>query len=375
VLEQRVADRNRELAALYDVTAVASEALPLPIMLARSLAHVLDAMRSQAGAIYLFDQEDHTLTLAVQQGQSGLVPVDAPLLGRVVANGEAWIIPDLAADPHMHALPPAVWQALALVPMHAAGQVLGILSIARAQGHPPFNVEETALLMTIADEVGVVVESARLRERAGQVAVMEERARLARDLHDSVTQLLYSLNLFARAGQEAHRQGKPAEVAHHLRELGAIAQQAFREMRLLVYELRPLALAQVGLVGALQQRLEAVEKRAAIETKLLAPAQALDLSARVEDALYHIAQEALNNALKHAGASQVTVRLGMDEAHVALTVADNGVGFDSQALADQGGLGLLTMRERAEQVGGTLTVQSAAGTGTTVRVEIERLGD
>jgi signal transduction histidine kinase len=129
-------------------------------------------------------------------------------------------------------------------------------------------------------------------------------------------------------------------------------------------------LAQEGLVGALQQRLEAVEKRAGVQTQLEADT-GLDLPGPLEEALYHIAQEALNNALKHAEATGVTVRIKTSNDRVELEVADNGKGFDPQATDHKGGLGLTNMRERAEKLGGTFTLQSAPGKGTIMKASLE----
>jgi signal transduction histidine kinase len=146
-------------------------------------------------------------------------------------------------------------------------------------------------------------------------------------------------------------------------------------MRLLVYELRPLALREVGLVGALQQRLDAVERRAGIDARLIVlggdpgGGQEVELPADVEDALYRIAQEALNNALKHAKPSSVTVTLRIED-RVVLEVADDGSGFDVGVVDGAGGIGLDSMRERAEKVGSTLTIRSAPGEGTEVKVTI-----
>jgi signal transduction histidine kinase len=134
-----------------------------------------------------------------------------------------------------------------------------------------------------------------------------------------------------------------------------------------VHELRPLALEKEGLVGALQQRLDAVERRAGMDARLIVEGE-LDLLPDVEEALYRIAQEALNNALKHAAATMVRVSIHADEDKVVLEVADNGKGFDPQAVSDEGGMGLTTMRERAEKLGGTLVLISAPGEGTTVTV-------
>jgi signal transduction histidine kinase len=338
---------------------------------------VLEAMRSQAGLIYLLDETGERLHLAVKQGLSAdlaleveTLPAGDSLPGWVIEHGDPLIVPDLAFESRSLMANRSNLQAYAGVPMRASGQVLGVLSVARAREQPHFKVEEVALLTTIADQVGVVVESARLRQLAEQSAVMEERARLARDLHDSVTQLLYSVNLFASVGREAYNLGDLAQVNSCLSELGQIAQQALKEMRLLVYELRPLALAQDGLVGALRQRLEAVERRTAVQAQLQADVR-LDLPGRIEEALYHIAQEALNNALKHAAATAVTVSIGTINGRIELEVTDNGAGFDPRVVEGQGGLGLTSMRERVEKLGGALTILSMPGEGTKVTVSLE----
>jgi signal transduction histidine kinase len=181
---------------------------------------------------------------------------------------------------------------------------------------------------------------------------------------------LYSVNLFATVGREAYNLGDIAQVHNCLVELGQIAQQALKEMRLLVYELRPLALTQEGLIGALRQRLDAVERRAGVQAQLLAETM-LDLPRQVEEALYHIAQEALNNALKHAAATAVTVRIEASNGRLELEVTDNGSGFDPQAAEGRGGLGLVSMQERVEKMGGELTIFSRPGEGTKVRVKLE----
>jgi signal transduction histidine kinase len=376
-LEQRVADRTRELTALYEVTAVASESLDLETTLERLLERVLVAMRGRVGAIHLLNEVDQTISLAVQQGlaadlitQLEVLPLNKGLQGWVIEHNQPLIVPDLASDPRAIQGPDINLQSYLGAPMRARGQVLGVLSVARTTGQAQFILEEIALLASIADQAGAVVESARLRQQAEQTAIMEERARLARDLHDSVTQLLYSINLFASAGREAYHLGDLDHVNNCLAELGQIAQQALKEMRLLVYELRPPALEHDGLVEALQQRLNAVEARAGVKTQLLAD-QIPELPGPIEAALYHMAQEALNNALKYARAASVTIQLSTEDHQVALEIADDGLGFDPAAVAGQGGLGLVSMRERAEKLGGDLTILSTPGKGTKIRVSLK----
>jgi signal transduction histidine kinase len=345
-------------------------------MLEQLLDRVLVAMRTGMGYIHLLNEADKALYLAVQRGlpsemliQIEAIPLDSSLAGWVFKHGETLLVPDLATDSRAVQMADGNDLAYVGVPMQARGRILGVLSVL-GQKEYLFNAEEVALLASVADQVGVAVENARLRQQAERAAVMEERERLARELHDSVTQLLYSVTLFAGAGERLARTGKLDNPENYLAELGEIAQQALKEMRLMVYELRPPALEREGLVGALQRRLEAVEERLGMEVRLLVE-QETEMPTPMEEDLYRIAQEALNNALKHATATAVIVRLCIDGKGVALEVADNGQGFDLDIASDVGGMGLINMRERAERLGGSLTILSASGEGTKVIVSIQ----
>jgi PAS domain S-box-containing protein len=212
-----------------------------------------------------------------------------------------------------------------------------------------------------------ITERKRAEEAMGHLAVMEERQRLARDLHDSVTQALYSLILFAEAGYDSARAADLPQVRHYLSRCGETAQQALKEMRLLIYELRPQVLEQEGLVGALRRRLEAVERQAGVETQLLVESL-IELPADVETDLYRIAQEALNNILKHSAATRVIVRIGADGAALQMEIVDNGKGFDLESVGERAGIGLASMRERVERLGGSLRIASKPGEGTRTQV-------
>ena len=202
-----------------------------------------------------------------------------------------------------------------------------------------------------------------------------------------MTKLLYCLTLFAKtAGVLADKRhpiesGDLSAVKHNLVRIGETAGQALKEMRLLVHELRPLDLRHEGLVEALRRRLNAVEGRANVKARLVTK-ELGPLSMLVEEGLYRIAQEGLNNALKHAAATSVTVYLHLkdeaDELHPAdkhqpaieLEIVDDGVGFDLKAVHDMGGMGLTTMQERAERLGGSLTIHSSVGEGTRIQVRV-----
>jgi signal transduction histidine kinase len=249
--------------------------------------------------------------------------------------------------------------------MQAGGQVLGLLTVL-CEPDRAFTQEEMALLGSLADHIGLVVEGDSLRQLSQQTRVLAERQRLARDLHDSVVQQLYGLVTLAEAGQAQLEVAASDDIQHTLVRIGETTRQALKEMRQYVHQLRPAVVADEGLVGALHQRLAAVEGRADVQARLLAD-PSIELPVPVEDALYHIALEALNNALRHARANSVTVTLGSQAQRIVLAIVDDGCGFDPETTG-QAGMGLANMRERAEGVGGILTVTSRPGAGTRVEV-------
>ncbi|MBN1139827.1 MAG: hypothetical protein JXM73_24865 [Anaerolineae bacterium] len=216
----------------------------------------------------------------------------------------------------------------------------------------------------------IQVEQA-LRQSEREKAIIDERNRLARELHDSVAQSMYGVTLLAEVISQLLSAGRADQVAGYLAELKGTAKESLAEMRLLIYELRPRVLEEEGLASALQARLEAVESRAGLEIAFhLDGTPALD--AEVEGALYGIAQEALNNVLKHAQARRVAVSLGEDGQCVTLEIHDDGNGCDPGEARRSGGLGLRGMEERAAEIGARLQIDSVAGSGTTVRVVWER---
>ena len=251
------------------------------------------------------------------------------------------------------------------VPMVVRDRPIGLLSLTSPR-HDAFSARDATLAMAIARQAAVAIENARLHERAQQAAVLDERQRLARELHDSVTQSLYAMALYAEATTRAMAEGDRESATANLQQISESTQEALGEMRLLLYELRPPLLEEQGLAAALRSRLHAVEARAGLTTEFQSSGEER-LAADQEQELYRLAQEALNNVLKHAHATRVSVRFEAGPGGTLLEIADNGVGFATSA--DGGdGYGLPGMRERAERLGGTLEVESAPGKGTRVRV-------
>ena len=254
------------------------------------------------------------------------------------------------------------------VPIVAADGVIGAFYLTEKLAAPDFSDEDDELIGLLAAHAAIAITNARLQEQARELSVVAERNRLALELHDAVSQKLFGLVLSAEAaGTLLDRD--PAAARDQVERLQALAQDALEELRSLVFELRPLDLELDGLGGALRKhvglvgRLEGLEIELTIENEPPAdPARDLEV--------LRIAQEAIQNAVKHAQASHVTVVLRGDGGRLLLEIEDDGVGFDPAAEGIRSRrLGLTSMEERAERLGGTLEIRSAAGAGTTVRLE------
>lgn len=355
--EKALQKAHNELHVLYEIASITNEISNLNLILERSLERILAVMRSSGGTIHLWNDELDVLLPTVARGIEPYRFPDAEFVNQVYCRAQ-----------HVRATKKGeravgFWG----VPMRAKGQVHGVISIL-VDADAQISADDLALLTSIADQIGIAVENARLYRQSQHLAVAEERRRLARDLHDSVTQSLYSLTLFAEAGQRLLRSGEIERVEKYLDRLNQTAQDALKEMRLLLYELRPWALESGKLVETIQHRLDSVERRSGLTAHLIT-SPLPPLPPRFEENLYHITLEALNNALKHAFASAVTVELCADDNEIRLDVVDNGAGFDRDAVLRMGGMGLSNMRERAEELGGSFVVESSvSGTqGTKIR--------
>jgi signal transduction histidine kinase len=386
-LEQRVREQTRELIALYEVSAVASRAENLDVLLRETLDQTLSTLRSPVGMIYLLPgtvegmgrETDDALHIATHQGLSAeqvsaiqMLPMDTAEVDWVMRHQQPLLVthveePSLEdASPLRRAIGT---NNLLLAPLRAEHHIVGLLVLA----HDPatsFTVREISLVASIADQIGISVWSEHLRQ---ETLLHEERHRIARDLHDAVTQSLYGVVMLTEAGHvQLQTLDVPAEsqgtLTQLLETIGDTARQAIKEMRLFIHQLQPPGLREQGLVGALHQRLATVEGRANVEARLLAD-ETLKVPLEVERALYQIAQEALNNALRHAQASTVTVYWGREGRHAVMEVRDDGVGFDPENVSDPG-MGLVNMRQRAKAIGARLKIIAVPGGGTRIRVMI-----
>ena len=366
-LDQRIAARTRELSTFFDLTTLAIGSEELSEMLDAVPGRILELGTCDAMCIHLFDEERTILALAAQgnispsmRRQLQAIPLRRGSLRRLEQLGEPLVI---TAQSGATPLPPQLH--LEGFPSYVGVPFAGGWASYYRASIEGFSLDESSLLVALAEQIGVSVENHRLRQRIEAAVTLEERGRLARDLHDSVTQSLYSLSLFARSGRDALEDGDTGRLASSLTKVEDTSLQSLREMRLLLYELRPMALGQEGLVRTLEQRFEAVERRAGIKATLAyAASDSLELPQAIERELYYLAMEALNNTVKHAQASAVSVLVELSPLQVKLEIADDGCGFEPQQ--PSGGYGLVHMRERVEKLGGRLQISSAPGAGTRI---------
>jgi signal transduction histidine kinase len=252
------------------------------------------------------------------------------------------------------------------VPLMVQERLIGALSINQDQPQA-YTYRHAILAMAIANQAAIAIENARLYEDGQRLAVLEERQRLARELHDSVSQALYGIGMGASTARELLERD-PAKAAGPLDYVISLTDAGLAEMRALIFELRPDSLEKEGLVAAFTKQAAALGARHNLNVRTEFCDEPT-LPFETKEALYRIAQEALNNTVKHARATEVAIRLGDYEGEITLEVQDNGLGFDP-GREFPGHLGLKTMQERAAKLGGTLEIESNPGQGTLLRASI-----
>lgn len=370
--EQRRADQfrlinqaGREITLILDVDEVLKQVTQM-IQQAFGYYHVAvgllegDEVVYHAGAGELWDDPDFQFKPArLKVGIEGLT-------GWVAAKGQPLLVPNVSQDPRYVWMHDARTRSELTVPVMVKGQVIGVLDV-QSDRLNAFDDTDLAVLQSLAHQLGAAIENVRLYEQAQQAAVVEERSRLARDLHDAVTQTLFSASLIAEA-VPASWELDQHEGQQLLEELRQLTRGALAEMRTLLLELRPAALAETSLGDLLYQLAEAAMGRIGIPVTMTMSGDCA-LPADVHVALYRITQEALNNVVKHARASQAEISLQCTATPTGraaeLRVRDDGRGFHiADVPPDHLGLGI--MRERAEGIGANLEIESEVGQGTCV---------
>jgi PAS domain S-box-containing protein len=385
ILEHRVEIRTREIErrrqvadGLRDILTILNSNLPPGEILNYVVAQASRLLDADASAIYRLHPENQTLSIQTSYGlpseyiaKQGAViggkgrTIQAALTRRPVAIPDLSIIIDEGDETsrfRRETLMDSGYGALLAVPLTVKDEVYGSLVL---YYHKPcdFSAEEINLAVTFADQAALAIENARLQSQVEQAAILAERNRLARELHDSVTQTLFSASLIAEVLPKLWER-RVDEGRRRSEELRQLTRGALAEMRTLLLELRPSRLTEVSLHELLRQLAEAVNGRARVPVTLEL-GQEMSLLPDVQIAFYRTAQEALNNVAKHAQASQVEINLDTKLSKVVLRIRDNGRGFDFDSIRPNS-LGLTIMRERAEAIAADLSVRTQIGQGTEV---------
>jgi signal transduction histidine kinase len=375
------AEQRRQVAeGLRDILSILNSNRPLQEVLDYIVAQACRLMGTDAGALYRLEPEGEELVIQAHQGmpegyaEEVTIPVGRGAVGRAALLRQPVAIDDvplsMAEDPVVFSGPRRKhlarlanrYKSLLAVPLVVKDQVYGGI-VLYYPSKRAFGDEEVALAATFGDQAALAIENARLRAQAEQAAVAAERSRLARDLHDAVTQTLFSSSLIAEVLPRLWERS-PEEGRRRLEELRQLTRGALAEMRTLLLELRPSALTEAALPDLLRQLAEALTGRARVPASVSVQGER-ELSADVQIALYRIAQEALNNVAKHSGATKATIQLKADESGVELVIVDDGRGFEpDQVGPDHLGLGI--MRERADAIGASVNIDSQPGNGTRV---------
>lgn len=378
-------------ALLADIGRRLTSTLDLSQLLQETMQQAMAVMQAHASSLMLLDPETNELVMEIVHGnkreklQHFRMPITQGIAGWVARTGEPLIVNDPAADPRFNPNVDRhtgfVTRSILCVPLQIKGRTIGVLQVLNKPSETGFDEEDLELLRTLASQAAIAIENARLyrnlQEEHDKIIRAQEEVRreLARNLHDGTVQLLSALAMSADFARQLSKRS-PELLETELETIRQLANRAIQETRTLLFELRPIILETRGLAAALESYVERLNERGSPgpHITLEIPFGLPRLPATIERTLFAIIQEAVNNALKHAGATtiQVTVRLTSTALEVA--VQDDGEGFDLQQIqatyAHSGSLGLVNMRERAELIEADLRIESAPNEGTRVIVRL-----
>jgi|GEM_PF-1867061 len=383
--EQLLAERaraNERLSALYDVAVTLNQSLDPDEVQQLALEKLLTYTGMNAGSVFLVDERSGRFTLALavntvaRDESARIVAHDEDsladlagyldsdemqrLLGRIAARGRLTKIA-LPRLPHYR----GPYRTGVVIPLRWKGRELGVLGLVSYRDLR-LSQDATQLMEALATQLGTALEHARLAAQSRRLAISEERNRIARDLHDSVTQMLFSISLMAQALPSLIER-QPERAVERAQRLADLSRGALAEMRMLILELRPAMLREMGLVMALQRHVEGWSCREEIAASIRVEGLQRRLPHAYEEALFRITQEALANVAKHAGAGHVEIVLDFAPDTVSLTIDDDGIGIP---IPLPGGFGLASMRERIAALHGTLTIEPRPEGGTRVWAQV-----
>jgi signal transduction histidine kinase len=335
---------------------------------ARSLAGARYAALGVPGEAGTFAEFIVDGLTAREQAAIGPLPRQHGMLAVMLREGKPLRLDDIRADPRFWGWPAAhpVLTDVLGVPIKEGDDTLGFIFAACKTDPGGFTERDERLVSLFAAHAAIALTNARLYERGRELSVLQERARLARDLHDAVSQKLFSVRAKARAAAVLVERD-PARAVEEIGSVAELAGQAHAELRAVIDGLTPPELAAGGLASSVRAYAVLAGRTHDADVAVRA-AELPALGQQLQTAIYRVAQEAIGNALRHSGSRQVSVCLSRRQRMVVLEVSDDGSGFEPRV--PHAGLGLASMRERARSVGGKLTITSAPGTGTRIRLSV-----
>lgn len=366
---QETERRANELATVAQLSAVATTLLHEDALLAQFIQLTSQHFAPQQISLYLLDDSSRLFPVSSTgvREDDAVLPGESSLLAAVVREGRGQIARhniDLPLETAVHERPAPAQQILSelAVPMKMQDKLIGVLHVAAPYGMK-LDQSHLRVMGTLADLIAVAIGNVRSYRKGQALAALEERTRLARELHDSVSQALYGIALGATTAR-SQLDKDPALARAPLDYVMGLAQAGLKEMRTLIFDLRPEFLEDAGLVNALGRQAELLQMRHGIHVHTSLPREP-ELSNEVKESVYRVAREALHNIMKHAQATQVDIVMEEEDGSYTLMIQDNGLGFDPES-AFPGHLGLQSMRERMADLGGSLAITSSLGQGTRV---------
>jgi signal transduction histidine kinase len=376
---------NTQLLALRDAALAISADLSLSETLKRIVKAAAELSQARYAALGVPDSLGEFLAEFVTVGMSaeteariGHHPRGLGLLGVLLKEGQSLRLRDLHEHPRSVGFPPhhpPMTSFLGVALVHK-GRTIGNLYLTDKLGADEFSAEDQRLIELLAAHAAIAIENAHLYQQVQQLRVLEERQRIGMDLHDGVIQSIYAVGLTLEFVNGQLTDGDLAGANERLRAAIESLNATIRDIRAYILDLRPRRFEGDDLVGGLQQLLSEFKANTLIQVEFSAePGADRALSQDVRLALFHIAQEALSNAAKHSRATRMEVSLALADRHVELMLRDNGRGFNPEQVEHRVGHGLTNMRDRAEAIGGELTIGSPDNQGTEVRVRAPRRPD
>ena len=379
-MQSRLERQNRELLALHSAGLDVAAELSLDAVLKKVVDQARQLVGAKYGALSVVGK-DHRIQAFVTSGissetraQIGPPPVGHGLLGVALYEGQRLRLKDMSRDPRRHGFPPnhPPMHSLLAVPITCKGPFVGNLYLTEKEGAPEFNVDDEETLGRFATQAAIAIDNAHLHQQVADLAVAEERLRIAHEMHDGLAQVLGYVNTKVQAANAYIRRGDSENAASQLRELADSARAAYVDVREGIVGLRTLPDPNRSLPDVLQEFIARWREQSGLQADLSID-EDIHLRPAHELQLVRIVQEALTNVRKHARATKATIGIHRRNGSVVTTITDDGVGFYPGGRRHDGEFprfGLHTMHERAAGVGGALTVDSAPGRGTTITFEL-----